>query len=58
MVVGQEVMWEYDGWFAPGWHRLVWDGRDRLGKEVGSGVYLVRMFTEGKEFVKKAVMVK
>ena len=53
-----QVMWEYDGWFAPGWHKLVWDGRDRLGKEVGSGVYLVRMFTEGKEFVEKAVMVK
>ena len=28
---------------AAGVHRLVWDGRDARGREVGSGVYFVRL---------------
>lgn len=30
-----------------GWHSVVWDGRDELGRQVASGVYLCR-FQAGK----------
>jgi hypothetical protein len=32
-----------DGWFAAGEHTVVWDGRDALGREAASGVYLCRL---------------
>ncbi len=30
----------------PGSHRVIWDGRDRSGREVGAGVYFTRLVTE------------
>ena len=30
----------------PGYHYIVWDGRDSAGRPVSSGVYFVRMETE------------
>ena len=53
-----QVMWEYDGWFAPGWHRLVWDGRDMSGRKVGSGIYLVMVAAEDRKFAEKVAMVR
>lgn len=32
-----------------GHHRLVWDGKDRLGNVVASGVYLYRVMFTAKE---------
>jgi len=35
-----------DGYVEPGTHAATWNGRDRFGKEVGSGVYYYRLETE------------
>ena len=29
--------------FRPGFHALVWDGRDQQGRAMASGVYLIRL---------------
>jgi hypothetical protein len=36
-----------DGHVEPGAHRAVWDGRDRFGREVSSGVYYYKIDTGG-----------
>lgn len=41
-----------------GYHRLVWDGRDRNNRSVGSGVYFYRMTYKGKAITKKMCIVK
>ena len=42
-VTGRTVRVLVDGDRMAGRHRVVWDGRDGLGRAVGSGVYLYRM---------------
>jgi flagellar hook assembly protein FlgD len=44
-----------DGKVKAGAHSILWDGRDGFGKEVGSGVYVVRM--EAKDFIEVRKMV-
>jgi flagellar hook assembly protein FlgD len=45
-------------------HKIVWDGRDEAGREVGSGVYIYRLVVQkpegGIDFeaVKRMVMVR
>jgi hypothetical protein len=35
---------------------LVWDGKDELGKRVGSGVYFVKLVTPNKSYAEKVVI--
>lgn len=42
-VLGQEVRTLSDGEHAAGRHRVTWDGRDRQGRRVSSGVYFYRL---------------
>jgi hypothetical protein len=42
-LAGREVAKLYDGVASAGEHDLRWDGRDKLGRGVPSGVYLVRL---------------
>ena len=39
-------------------HSVVWDGQDGEGRQVGSGVYLARLFAEGRTAEHKMVMLK
>ena len=39
-VLGRRVRDLVEGKQPAGWHRVVWDGRDEFGRELGSGVYL------------------
>jgi predicted GH43/DUF377 family glycosyl hydrolase len=48
-LLGQKVQVLVDGFVDAGYRSVVWDGRDGFGREVGSGVYLVRM--QAKDFV-------
>ena len=51
-VMGQPVRTLVAGYQNEGWYRKVWDGRDRQGKHVASGVYLYRVVVKhdgGKE---------
>ena len=45
--LGRRVRTLLDGPLQPGGHNLVWDGLDDRGREVGSGVYLYRVFAGG-----------
>ncbi|MBT5830389.1 MAG: T9SS type A sorting domain-containing protein, partial [Candidatus Latescibacteria bacterium] len=42
----------------PGYHQLIWDGRDNTGKLVSSGVYLIRFQHGNFVDVRKALLVK
>ncbi len=46
-VLGQRVRTLVARPLQPGTHALVWDARDDLGREVASGVYVVRMEAPG-----------
>ncbi len=57
-ILGQEVKTLVNGFLSPGLHSVIWDGRDRAGQLVPSGVYLYRI--ETKSFTKtiKMIMIK
>jgi hypothetical protein len=55
---GKFVCTLLDGEKAPGSYRVTWNGRDESGREVTSGVYLIRMEVGGEEFVRKIVLLR
>lgn len=57
-VQGRRVRALHTGLIGAGWHTLVWDGRDDLGRGQASGVYLVRARSGGVEGVQKMTLVK
>lgn len=42
-VLGQKMRTLVSGELRPGYHRVVWDGRDESGFEVASGIYIYRL---------------
>jgi hypothetical protein len=46
-----------DAAFAPGHHRLSWDGRDGSGAQVASGVYFVRVSSGSHSAIRKLIRV-
>ena len=42
-LLGQEVVRLVDSYLEPGYQQVVWDGRNRYGREVSSGIYIIRM---------------
>ena len=57
-VLGRPVATLVDGWRSAGRHEVVWDGRDRAGRPVASGVYLYRLTAGGQSAVRKMVLMK
>jgi subtilisin-like proprotein convertase family protein len=57
-VAGREVKVLVDGEVGPGYHEVVWDGRDGSGVPMASGVYFVRMDALGYRGSVKAVLLK
>ncbi|MBM3321066.1 MAG: T9SS type A sorting domain-containing protein [Candidatus Eisenbacteria bacterium] len=47
-----------DGAVGEGSHMVTWDGRDRTGREVGSGVYYYRLDTDKTSLTKKMILVR
>jgi hypothetical protein len=47
-----------DGALSDGAHTVTWDGRDRFGREVGSGVYYYRLDTDVTSLTKKMILVR
>jgi len=41
-----------------GWHELQWDGRDRTGSRLASGIYLVRLNTGKRSTSLRVVLLK
>ncbi|MCK5571375.1 MAG: T9SS type A sorting domain-containing protein, partial [Bacteroidetes bacterium] len=57
-ILGQKVRSLVDGYRNAGPHSEVWDGRDRVGQAVASGIYLYRLEVNGKAFTRKMMLVK
>jgi flagellar hook assembly protein FlgD len=55
---GQLVQALFEGTLKPGYHTLVWDGTDRTGAPVSSGVYLYRLVAGDFEITKKMSLMK
>ena len=56
--LGQRVKLLVQEVVKPGYHRVVWDGRDALGKQVGSGLYFYRVQVGQTAKVGKMTLVK
>ncbi|HUI63747.1 MAG TPA: FlgD immunoglobulin-like domain containing protein, partial [Bacteroidota bacterium] len=58
-ILGAEVETLYNGQLDAGRHFFVWNGTDRGGRPVASGVYIVRLRNDaGKSFVDKMLLMK
>jgi hypothetical protein len=57
-ILGQEVIRLVDEKLKPGKHTYQWNGTDRYGNKVSTGVYFYRLETEFKTEVKKMVLLK
>jgi len=57
-VLGQEVAVLVDGSVQAGFHRIVWDGKDGFGRSIASGLYFVRMHSDGFSSVRKMMFLK
>lgn len=57
-VLGQQVLSLYDGVLPAGTHTLTWNGRDRSGQSVSSGVYLYRLATDQTVLTRKMMLLK
>ena len=55
---GRRVTCLLDAERPPGAYEAYWDSRDASGRPVGSGVYLVRMQTEGYTGKRKLICIK
>ncbi|MEE2658108.1 MAG: putative Ig domain-containing protein [Candidatus Latescibacterota bacterium] len=57
-VLGRQVTVLAEGELIPGYHRVVWDGRDTQGRAVAAGVYLVELRTAQQRLVHKLMLLK
>ena len=57
-IVGQEVVRLVADALSPGYHQTIWDGRDRAGRQVASGIYIVRLTTPVWSQTMKMVLLK
>ncbi|HNZ39682.1 MAG TPA: FlgD immunoglobulin-like domain containing protein, partial [Candidatus Latescibacteria bacterium] len=55
---GQLVRTLVDRPLPSGNHEVVWDGRDALGREVASGVYVCRLRTERAEATRRMTLLR
>ncbi len=57
-IAGQSVRRLVDGVQASGFHRVSWDGRDDLGQEVASGIYVYRLQSDAVVMSRKMILIK
>jgi hypothetical protein len=57
-VAGALVRILAEGAHGPGQHELTWDGRDRAGRPLASGTYLLRLQTPGASESRKLTLVR
>ncbi|MDP8209654.1 MAG: right-handed parallel beta-helix repeat-containing protein [Candidatus Stygibacter australis] len=55
---GQRVKTLVDEVMAAGENKIIWDGRNKTGQPVGSGVYLVKLLSEKEKVIKKIMLMK
>ncbi|MEW5874479.1 MAG: putative Ig domain-containing protein [Candidatus Zixiibacteriota bacterium] len=57
-VLGQRVTTLVDSHLEPGQYEFEWDGRDRSGNTMASGLYFYRLQADGRAETKKMVLLK
>ena len=57
-LLGRRVRVLHQGAIAPGWHNMVWDGRDAKGQGQSSGLYFMRARSAGETSIRKMTLVK
>jgi hypothetical protein len=57
-LLGQEVITLVDDWHDLGHYTVTWNGRDRFGNQLASGIYIAAYMAEGKITSRKMVMMK
>jgi hypothetical protein len=57
-LLGREVSGLVYDWLEAGYHSVTWNGRDRNGQIVSSGVYFYRLKTENSEQTRKMILMK
>jgi hypothetical protein len=57
-IVGQLVVTLVDGQQEPGSYGIVWDGKDTIGRKVGSGVYFYCLQMGESNIVKKMIVLR
>ena len=55
-ILGQRVRVLHQGPLSPGWYQYIWDGRDKRGGAVASGVYIFQLKGNGIKMVQSAVL--
>jgi len=57
-ILGQEVRTLINKKQAPGYYRVIWDGKDEDGAPVSSGIYFYRLVARDFVGVKKMILLK
>ncbi len=57
-MLGQKIITLLNEQIPAGYHRIIWNGKDNIGRMVGSGVYFYHIKTEGFEATKKLVLLR
>ena len=57
-LLGQRVRTLASGSIEAGSHEITWDGRDEMGRDVSSGVYVARLKGEGFVGARKMVLIR
>ena len=57
-MLGQQVRVLVEGEQPPGWHQVVWNGRDQVGRPVASGIYLYRLETPQFSQTRKMILLR
>lgn len=55
---GRTVRTLIDNQLSPGWHKILWNGRDDMGMEVSAGIYFARLQGGGVEKSVKMTVLK
>ena len=56
--LGRSVSVLWNGPLTAGTYTMQWDGRDRAGREVASGIYVYRLQTGATDLVKRMLLVR
>ena len=57
-LLAQEVVTLVDQTQAPGFKKVRWDGRDRSGRPVSSGIFFIHLQAGDQTFVQKMILQK
>ena len=57
-ILGEEIVTLVDRKQSTGFYKLVWDGKNRAGEQVESGIYILKIITNDFHDTRKMIFVK